>query len=379
MTRFVLSTIGTSILTNQIYGDKRIANGDRQKWQNLMKKSANCKPGELDAEAQTVLDTLANWALEKLQQGNTQQNRGISAELNGIYGIYNGRLPEDSPDEHYLICTDTAQGQKTGELIKDFLVTHGVQNVEIVIPKGLSMEDTHSFTAGTKELIRWLEENVQWRRDSKSYHVIFNLVGGFKSLQGYMNTFGTFYSDEMIYIFDSPTSSLIRIPRLPIQIDTSAIQAHRTEFALMVAGQLYLRDELRIPDTWLELVEDEGETYAGLSAWGTLVYHRSKADLLAEELLQFPLLEYKQTFQQDFDNENNDKARVRLQETLAKISCILQENKGIAALRVDNALDFKELQGQATGIYSFRISKSIRVRCTIDKKGLVLRDYVKKV
>ena len=43
------------------------------------------------------------------------------------------------------------------------------------------------------------------------YRVVFNLVGGFKSLQGYMNTLGMFYADEIIYIFEAPTADLIRI------------------------------------------------------------------------------------------------------------------------------------------------------------------------
>ena len=84
------------------------------------------KMDELDLETVATIDTLADRALEKLLQEDSQLNRRISAELNGIYGIYNGRLPQNSPDQHCLICTDTAQGQKTGELIEDFLKGHGV-------------------------------------------------------------------------------------------------------------------------------------------------------------------------------------------------------------------------------------------------------------
>ena len=108
--RFVLSTIGTSILTNQI------RNEDPSEWRSLLRDSANHKMDNLDPEAKAVIDTLADRALDKLLEDDTQINRRISAELNGIYGIYNGRLPQNSPDQHHLICTDTAQGQKTGEI-----------------------------------------------------------------------------------------------------------------------------------------------------------------------------------------------------------------------------------------------------------------------
>ena len=106
--RFVLSTIGTSSLTNQINND------DPSGWRRLLRNSANRKMDELDSETKTVIDTLADRAFEQLLEDDVQINRRISAELNGIYGIYNGRLPQNSPDQHYLICTDTAQGQKTG-------------------------------------------------------------------------------------------------------------------------------------------------------------------------------------------------------------------------------------------------------------------------
>ena len=339
--RFVLSTIGTSSLTNQIRND------DPTEWRRLLRDSANRKTEELDPEARAVIDTLAGRALEKLLQEDPQLNRRISAELNGIYGIYNGRLPQNSPDQHYLICTDTAQGQKTGELIKDFLVDQGL-NAYVVTPEGLSTKDTAAFTTGIKELIRWLEENVPWRRDS-GYRVIFNLVGGFKSLQGYMNTFGAFYADEVIYIFEAETADLITIPRLPIQIDTTVIQKHLTEFALMAAGKLYPRRELRdIPETLLEfLEEDDDQTDTGLSAWGTLIWNRAKADLLAKELLPFPRLKYARTFQSDFNRENDPKARLKLQETLAMVAYTVEKDGGHTSGLTGGSLNYEKLRGEA--------------------------------
>ena len=261
MPRFILSTVGTSILTNLI--DRR--NPTEANWWNTLRDSANLKLDELDPETKKVIDTLAGRALEKLLKDDAATNRRISAELNGIYGIYGGTLPSNSPDQHWLITTDTAQGQKTGELIQDFL-TDQKFTVSIFTPEGLSTKDTESFTTGTKELIPWLEDTVP---GYGRFHVIFNLVGGFKSLQGYMNTFGAFYADEVVYIFEAQTADLIKIPRLPIQIDDTVIQNHLVQFALMDAGKLYLAHELKgIPETLLEFVEDNGETYAGLSAWG---------------------------------------------------------------------------------------------------------------
>ena len=366
--RFVLSTIGTSSLTNQINND------DPSEWRRLLRDSANHKMDELVPEAKAVIDTLADRALEQLLEDNVQINRRISAELNGIYGIYNGKLPQKSPDQHCLICTDTAQGQKTGELIRDFLADQGF-NVSTYTPEKLSTKDTAAFTTGIKALIRWLEEHVPWRRDS-GYRVIFNLVGGFKSLQGYMNTFGAFYADEVIYIFEAETADLITIPRLPIQIDTTVIQEYLTEFALLAAGKLYPRRELRdIPETLLEfLEEDDDETDTGLSAWGTLLWNRTKADLLTKELLPFPRLSYARTFHDDFNDEYDPKARLKLQETLAIVAYTLDRDGGHASGLLGGSLNYEKLTGKA-GIHTFRITQAIRVSCTVADGGLTLRHY----
>ena len=366
--RFVLSTIGTSILTNLI--DR--GNAAEGTWFGVLRDSANLKPEELDKGAETVINTLADRALEKLLENDIKTNRRISAELNGIYGIYDGQLPENSSDQHYLICTDTAQGQQTGKLIGDFLMDR-FSAVNIVTPSQLSTKDTEVFATGTKELIKWLEENVPWRRES-GYRVIFNLVGGFKSLQGYMQTFGAFYADEIVYIFEG-SSDLIKIPCLPIRVDTTVIQRHRTQFAMMTAGTMYPIDELTgVPGTLLEIVEDEDQICAGLSAWGELIWNQTKSNLLTKELLQFQRLEYADSFIDDHNNTRDNGARVTLQETLAKIAFTLEKNEGNPIALFQGGLRFEKFKTH-TDIYRFRITQSIRASCKVEADGLILVHY----
>ncbi len=362
--RFVVSTVGTSILTNLI--DR--GNSAEATWWNMLRDSANRRMDELEQETLLVIEQLASRALEKLLEDTVVTNRRISAELNGIYGIYDGRLPQNSPDLHYLICTDTAQGQKTGNLIAEFLQDQGF-NVSVETPEGLSTQDTASFTVGTKELIKWLDDTVP--KPGSGYDVIFNLVGGFKSLQGYMQTFGTFYADEVVYIFEGSTN-LIRIPRLPIQIDTTVIENHLMEFALMAAGKLYPIEKLEeIPETLLESVEEESETYAGLSAWGELIWNRAKLDLLAEELLPFPQLTYAQSFHQDLERTNAE-ARLKLQETLAKIASILEDDPAKLSI---GGLGFERFKKHDRSIYRFRITSAIRASCKFEAGELTLLHY----
>ena len=370
MKRFILSTIGTSILTNHIDRRNRI---EATSWGQLLRESANLKNDALSAETDTVIQTLAERALEALSENDVQTHRRISAELNGIYGLYENVFPKNSDDEHCLICTDTAQGQTTGRLISTFLEAEGFK-VSLMTPKGLSTQDTDAFTAGTKQLIQWLEENVQWRRESH-YRVIFNLVGGFKSLQGYMNTFGAFYADEVIYIFEAETADLIKIPRLPIRIDTTVIENHLTEFALMAAEKYYPIQELQgIPETFLECVSENGTTYAGLSEWGELLWHRTKREFLTATLLPFPRCVYTDTFKNDFDTHKDATARIKLQETVAKVAVRLDESGGDTTQLEGTGLRFKALQTHP-GIYTFRVDRGMRVSCSIDNNKLALRRY----
>ena len=366
--RFIVSTVGTSLLTNLI--DNR--NPEESPWRKVLRDAANLSEPELTPETQAVLDTLATRAFEKLSENDVAINRRVSAELNGIYGIYGGTLPQNSSDQHSLICSDTAQGRTTGTLIADFLGDQGF-TVSVEIPKGLSTQDTDTFTAGIKELLKWLENTVPGR--DTGYEVIFNLVGGFKSLQGYMNTFGAFYADAVIYIFEAQTADLIQIPRLPLQIDTAAIETHLTEFAMMAAGSLYPLESLRgVPETLLERIADNGKTVVGLSAWGELIWNRTKADLLATKLLPFPRLTYAPSFEKELSSEN-DQARVALQETLATVATILERDGGNPQRLSEGGLQFERFKRHASDIYRFRVTRGIRVSCQFEGGVLRLLHY----
>ena len=180
-------------------------------------------------------------------------------------------------------------------------------------------------------------------------------------------------------IFESPFSDLITIPRLPIQMDTTVIQQYKTAFALMAAGKLYPRQELGdIPETLLEFLEEgDDETDTGLLVWGTLVWNRSKADLLGKQLLPFPRFAYTNTFHNDFNDENDAKKRLKLQETLAKVSYILERDEGHTSSLTGGGLNYKRLAGapRNEGIHTFRITRGNRVSCEPVKGGLTLRHY----
>lgn len=219
-----MTTVGISVLLNALTPDE-------DEWRRRLNREANSNT--LPPEIAEKAERLCQISLEKLFKGDAKEIRRLSAELNGLYGLYNDQLTLGYGDIHFLIATDTALGHKAGEVVCTFLRKQGLI-AEIYVPPRLSTADTLSFSHGIKDLIHWCESTIPGYREAQ-YKVIFNLTGAFKSLQGYLNIVGMFYADELVYIFETG-SQLLSIPRLPLQIDVEALNEYRVELALMAQG-----------------------------------------------------------------------------------------------------------------------------------------------
>lgn len=366
MPQVVISTVGTSLLTNQI---NRSAPAEKT-WYNQLRDTANLRHEQIPEEVLDIIETLKQRAKQKLVEGNIPQIRSASAELNGIYGLYEDRLNQGKQDCHWLIATDTAQGKETTTIVKEFLQAQKLI-VETYVPPGLSTDSTASFSGGIDELLSWLQDIIPDYKN-KGHWVCFNLVGSFKNLQGYLNTIGMFYADEIIYIFEGKNSDVIRIPRLPIKVDELVIQPYAVEFALMAADTGVSKQDLsKVPETLICTVDD---TDMMLSNWGNLVWNQVKDLLLSEELLNFPYLEYEPSFRKDYQSIKDKKERVKLQEALAKVSGLLIKDKGNgAALKADGGLQLETYRN--TLVDHFRITLSQRVSCQFKQGVLSLRYY----
>lgn len=360
--RCVVSTVGTSVLTNR--PDARAAG-------NLLRDTANLAGDALPAAAQELVDRLADQARAELASAPVPRLRVLSAELNGIYGLYDNRLALAKGDAHYLIATDTAQGRTTAELLAEHLRPH-VQRVHVEVPRGFSTASTKAFGDGVREVVRWCAEALEGER-AAGCRVVFNLVGGFKSMQGYMNTIGMFHADEIIYVFESPDAPLIRIPRLPVRVDTSLMEREAVQFAMMAEGAAPPTSELT---HWPEsLVEDSGGR-AMLSTWGLLLWDQAKREVLSATLLDFPRLAYTDGFRRDFDAWPQRDEKVQLQEVLAKVSHLLTESGGdTSALRRDGGLQYSNMRGQPDAVGHFRVTQARRVSCVAGPKALTLHRF----
>ena len=266
-------------------------------WYSHLRDTANLNEKETPKNIKDIISTLEQRADAQLSHAKIPQIRRASAELNGIYGIYQEDLSQGREDYHFLIATDTIQGKTTAKIVEAFLRKQGFINTSIYAPPGLSTASTEAFSLGIDELIVWLQETIPPFQKSK-YKICFNLVGSFKSLQGYLNTIGMFYADEIIYIFEGEKSDLITIPRLPISVDNSLIKPYTMQLALLDAGAgLSPQETVGIPETILGEVDGK----MTLSTWGKLIWEQCKDDLLSGDLIPFPRLEYQDTFRADYN------------------------------------------------------------------------------
>lgn len=359
--RVIVSTIGTSLLTNQT---------DNPEERALVNKFSNFQLTEYDADAQKLLERIKRSADEKV--ANSPQTS--SAELNGLLCYYRDNLESGRNDIHWLITTDTYQGKTTAEIVQRFLISAGIVNVQIYAPEKMSTSNKLNFLTGIKDLLNWCDTTLRAFKTDR-YEIIFNLTGGFKSLQGYMNTIGMFYADKIMYIFEG-SSEIIEIPKLPILIDERIFHENAALFAQMHAGKLYeKKDMVALPDT---LFEDVDQLVYGFSGWGQLVWNNIKEQLLAEKLLELPLLVYEERFKSDFKNTISAEYKLKLQETLAKVSVLLQENNGdVSCLKANRAggVLYDNYAGKNRHLGHFRVTQSERVTCQALNGKLYLRRF----
>ncbi len=361
MKRLVISSVGTSLLTNATSDEIRknlIQYANATNYQNGLSES--------------LIQECEKRAIEKLHQG-AEQARKASAELNGIYGIYGGKLPDKCQDMHFLITTDTIQGKTTANIVKDFLNQNAI-SAEVISLKNFSTASKTHFSEGIQYLLKWCDDTINEYREKK-YDVIFNLTGGFKSQQGFMNTIGMFYADKIVYIFES-SSELIEIPRLPIQIDKRIFEEKASLFLRHYAGEPFsIQDFKGIPETLFDRVDDEVHP----SIWGELSWNKIKYEILSKRLVELPNLIYEPSFVEDFKNTSRDGDKTKLQEVLAKVSRLLNTSNGdVGALKRDTGLLYEEFQNKRIDgepIAHFRVSQSLRISCIKEKNTLKLRHY----
>ncbi|MBT7011733.1 MAG: hypothetical protein HN961_02350, partial [Planctomycetes bacterium] len=202
----------------------------------------------------------------------------------------------------------------------------------------LQTQDVELFQNSLKDLIKKLYEELPSYSGS-GHKVIFNLTGGFKPVQGFLQSIAHFFADECVYIFES-SSVLLTMPRLPVELATpNSIKKHINFFRNI---DLQPKNPIPsdIPDTLL-LVSGRECT---LSAWGDLIWNEAKKALYNERILDSPnenKIRYGKQFRRDINGIEQDRIFI-LNNRLDQLNRYLYDKKNLCSL------DFKKLRGNPT-------------------------------
>lgn len=362
----ILSTIGTSLLTHKVNDQERF----------FLNKYANFSYEDIPKADLSALTQFIDRAKNRLNNQDLNEIQKLSAELNGILSYYQNDLSNKRNDYHLLIATDTYEGKETALLVKEFLDRYNML-VEVKVIKGLKTDNTQSFTDGVKKLIAYLFENIEGYDE-----VVFNLTGGFKAIQAYLNTVGMFLANKLIYLFE--TGKLINIPALPLKFDNYELMERYASFFAMLDKQRNL-DKNKFPNTlwdniseiYYDEVQIDEQEIVSLSAWGMLMWEKQKDTIYAENLINFPQIEYSQIFKSNFQ-ECNRPDKIKLQACIAEIACLYNENNSLLKIKQHGGLqysDYSSINFVNLKLGHFRITQARRVNCIEHSGKLYLLEY----
>lgn len=324
----IVSTCGTSLLTNNVDPDLR----------NLLTDFANrSKPEDVPPEQrQRIQQHLDARREEFTRETDLKRLMDLSAELNGVIRFYGGN-PGIARDQHVLLATDTWLGESTARIVADVLERYDHQ-VEVKRVRDLRTDDPDNFRWAMSDLVAWCAETVRGYRDA-GHRVVFNLTGGFKSVQGFMQALGMIYADESVYVFER-TEQLLRLPRLPVQLDSAAILCrHLAVFRRIAAGLPVCEAEVAdVPESLVNVLDGQ----AVFSPWAELVWQEAYRAVYGAGLLApiTPKLVLGPRFRQTLDDLAPDRLR-HVNERLDQLARCLEEGESYNP----RALDFKPLRG----------------------------------
>ena len=358
--RLILSTCGTSILTNT--SDAKVRGA-------IIKASNYKSSSEASADEREIINNRIEVAKLELLETPIKNASSKSAELAGILAYYKNDLSKAKGDIHYLLATDTWLGKETAELTKKWLEQNGLK-VEVHRQLDLQTADWTRFSSSLSDLVKWCNETIYGY--SKSHDIIFNLSGGFKSETGFLQVLGMFYADETFYIFER-SSELVRIPKLPVKMED--IDTVITD--LMDIRRASMRLKVTTPKNGIYWVAIDNE-YT-LTHWGELIFSNLKKEIYSGKVYDSisPRINIEKTFFEDCDKYGKN----RFYEINTKIDYLAQMQEHSKSPNF-KSLDFKAIAGPkhldcTHECDAWHDGKAFRMFCTI-KNNIINVKYLRE-
>ena len=317
----LISTCGTSLWTNCADQPMRASLG----------KHSNVQESGVRGGDRDMIDRWLETRTAELCESSDKEAARLSAEINGLLGWYAAAGHNlDGDDIHWLVASDTYLGQRAAATVAAWLEDKTGQRPQCLSAKGLNTARLMDFRHALADMVKQFGELGLdgWRSEGR--HVAFNLTGGFKSVNGFMQTLGMLFADECFYLFEG-SSQVMRVPRLPLKFDAGAdfrgsLQAVRR----MARGDSVPRAKCGALSSSL-LFEVDGECV--LSEWGQALWEVERKALYGKRLME-PLsarLEFSKKFRsQGMGREGvlgQPKYLLGLNECLDALGALLDEDR----------------------------------------------------
>jgi len=356
--KLIISPCGTSILTNGASSEER----------KILINNANAKEQNISKEDMEIISTRIQKIKEEVKSFSLEDAKKKSAELNSLVQYYDNNLHQPQ-DHHILIKTDTYLGEETAKIIGQYLQQYKI-SVEILEISDLQTEDLISFQLALSEIVKDFNTRITGYKQ-QNYEVIFNLTGGFKSIQGFLQVLAMFYADKTIYIFESG-KEILEIPRIPIKADeVEVFEENLTVFRKLSCGCDNV-DSSSVPKIFLLQIDNE----VALSPWGKLAWENAKNMLYEKKFYTSPssLIKYGDNFLKDIKNLQPNRLR-ELNEKIDDLMLFLENGDNLKSLTFKSIS--KNAKPYSTHEFYVNSDEAKRVYCHFENKICVLDEYGK--
>ena len=249
MARLLITTVGTSLLTNR----------DKRPW-----TWSHWKAEEPLPNPKVVDDWLA-----------TANPVEASAEMNTLHRREIGEI-----DRISFLHSDTPEGKYCSDRLGMYYEKK-CREVRQCVLRALSYQDKSFAQRGLKSLISVTLQELRFARAHR-LPPVFCATGGFKAEIAFLNLLGALLNIEVYYIHELHREE-VQLPRLPLTWDIDYVLQHQ-EFFEWIKGDPRKSSEV---ESWLNAspelrplvanVEIDGNSYVDLSAAGELLFEAAKA------------------------------------------------------------------------------------------------------
>ena len=347
MSKKIITTVGTSLLTNAKNSGKKIDFSTLEKVLYFF---------EIKSDFEDDIKDLEN----DLKKVILSTKPKLSAEIESIVAIIEN---ENEPCSVHLIATDTVLSAIASKFIKTVLeankTTWNITEVVFVeeedVIRGLQVHNPQYFEQeGFINLIDRIDAIID-----KPSNAILNITGGYKVLIPFLTLYGQLNDIDLHYKYEEH-SSLIKIPQLPIGMDWSLVELYAP----------LLKDVSKIKGKKVQEMEQMGlikvvDTTINISFLGKLLSSYLEKDLPFSKTVMGYLVEYKILNYYLHHNYSKEKVTYNQVELGYKLSEKEGENwEDIDLWMTDeNAQNIVAVEIKPASIKSKAIKKKIKKLC----------------